>query len=855
MPLLERRGGDRHAPRRVRKLRRPTDDWFKGVVSYKGKIQISDEKREVKGTFQMNNRKDQMERELEYQINYEKGFEVVNWQLLPETFKLTLTDFKEKKVLNYTLNRMRATEHFDVANIFGNIIPLETTENNCVPETLAKVFPKLAKQKSNPLEKLKEANTEEIMAFCKEHGIRAIAYNIHNQVIAQNIPITDNKKYATLVYLCYNNHMYLIKNRYLTEKPDAKQTHSLSQNELNEYFKTLIRNRIVPKNIQMDGDDVSSFQHDSIIYYHNEDYDDCLHIVKALMFEDRLAHNIKLNSIMRIIEPIFTSNSALSFLPIRHNKPAFYYNITPNPARELTTIDKNKAYSYALKQLPYLLSTDYRTYECIKTTKFDDEYALYVAEPTTPNILMPKRDIYAGSTIKYCLGKFPFTIHEKLVCKKNENHFSLIVETLMNINPDIAKKIICRTIGSFQSEPKADGITNIIVNEDERNPKHKCIEIEDNIYVEQVPNTNVKSLYNRKPIAIQVKDAMNIMLYEKMEELHLKDEDIVQIRTDAITFYSTHQPIELSTDISGWKSAPYKQSKGSIYDTSYPFDSFFQKGFNKKCVLYTGYAGNGKSYHIQHHQDLTDALILSSKHSAIRQHRERNLKAEVIQKFTANQFHDIPQENTIIVEEVGILDRKCWDFLFKCYMLNKTIICYGDFNQLLPVEEKWSFNRPQFIDFMFATQERMLNNYRNHFTNEYYESLIHGDKEYLRQELQKYSTKTPQEAEVIIAYRNTIVEKYNALIMETTTDTNPPMICNNNDLREKHIYNNFLMKRNEIEEDDLKHFSLAYSRTLYNLQGDSVSSFYVAPEDMDWFLNGRMAYTLISRLKNKHTST
>jgi hypothetical protein len=46
-----------------------------------------------------------------------------------------------------------------------------------------------------------------------------------------------------------------------------------------------------------------------------------------------------------------------------------------------------------------------------------------------------------------------------------------------------------------------------------------------------------------------------------------------------------------------------------------------------------------------------------------------------------------------------------------------------------------------------------------------------------------------------------------------------------------------------------KHWKLAYARTLYNIQGDDTASFYMAPEDIKWFTNPRMAYTLISRLR------
>jgi len=56
-----------------------------------------------------------------------------------------------------------------------------------------------------------------------------------------------------------------------------------------------------------------------------------------------------------------------------------------------------------------------------------------------------------------------------------------------------------------------------------------------------------------------------------------------------------------------------------------------------------------------------------------------------------------------------------------------------------------------------------------------------------------------------------------------------------------------------IDEEDFEitdHFRPAYARTLYNLQGDQVKSYYIAPEDIDYFTKPREAYTIVSRIQN-----
>jgi len=421
----------------------------------------------------------------------------------------------------------------------------------------------------------------------------------------------------------------------------------------------------------------------------------------------------------------------------------------------------------------------------------------------------------------------------------------------------------------FQKEPSVEGEKVEIVNEENREINTYNFEIGNGYYAQILPEPKIKNLYNQKPIAIQVKDGANILLFEKMEELKLTDDDVVQINTDSITFYSKpNLDLKLSNSFNDWRKGEYNNKiTTTIYDNSPPFRTF-KTFIRNDNTLITGYAGNGKSYHIQNKMDLTDSIILSSKHSAIRQHKEKGLKAEVIQKycsFMKNQPTIFPNEKHIIVEECGILTRDQFDYLHKCVLLGKKLTLFGDFNQLLPVNEIYTFNRPLYINMIFKNQTPKLENHRNHFTQEYYDSLINStDKEYLKQEILKYSTKTPEEADVIIAYRgattNTttnIVDKYNNYMLnyhnKKITDPDVPVMCITNDLRKKGMFNNFLFKSQEIDPEiltDEKYFRPAYARTLYNMQGDDCKSYYVAPEDIDWFLNPRMAYTLISRIKN-----
>ena len=109
------------------------------------------------------------------------------------------------------------------------------------------------------------------------------------------------------------------------------------------------------------------------------------------------------------------------------------------------------------------------------------------------------------------------------------------------------------------------------------------------------------------------------------------------------------------------------------------------------------------------------------------------------------------------------------------------------------------------------------------------------------------------------------------------TDIGARIMCKTNDLKKFNIYNNydFVVKEGNKETITLLHekiglikiptelikdnFDFSYARTIYNLQGATIGSYYFSPEDHE-YINPRMAYTIISRLRlgkgnREHTET
>ena len=789
------------------------------------------------------------------------------WELIPDGTTINITQNRITREFDYVNNRMRDTTPFNLSvNIFRNLIEIEPTDENCVKTYLRKAYPDISKQKKDPIGNLGTADgvsTEELKEFCSKYHIKMLAYDIHKKVIASFIPAKFSKKFKSLIYLYYGNHIYPIENKYLETKTPQELVHQhiSDPQTLHEKFCELISQHILPSDIHADNTEISSFIHDNTHYFYNDEYEDCLTILKAFGIEDKIVPYIRLTTVMNYIETIYTQckiSPYLSFFPIEHIKSPFYYNVKPD-GRPTTTIDKNKAYSHAYQNLPYLLTVDYRTSPIQDNPSHIDEYSLYVATPKTPNILMPKQDIYSGQHLLFCKQKFSFTIQERINCRKSANIYKDIIQDLSERIPEyLFKKIMNKTIGSYAQSPKKIQNSDVsLVNKDDRNPNRHNIPY-GQYYLEISPDHHIRHIYNRRPIAIQIKDRATQTIYNKMVELKLRDEDIIQIKTDSITFYTTSVPLKLGKTIKDWKLETYKPSDVSIYDYDPPTITMKQKLQNENTII-TGYAGNGKSHYIQNSLDLTNSIILASKHSALTQHRTKNLNAQVIQAYEYSGT--IPTEHHIIVEEVGILSRPQWDILFRCFLLGKKLTVLGDYRQLLPVGESASFSSPAFLSWMFNTQTEMNTNWRNTFSTEYYDSLIKStDPNYLKQEIMKHSTKNPEDAEVIIAYRNKTVDQYNAYMLNylnKTLDDDVPMIATTNDLRKYEIYNQYQFTTTEIrtmiDEEDFEitdHFRPAYARTLYNLQGDQVKSYYIAPEDIDYFTKPREAYTIVSRIQN-----
>ena len=211
--------------------------------------------------------------------------------------------------------------------------------------------------------------------------------------------------------------------------------------------------------------------------------------------------------------------------------------------------------------------------------------------------------------------------------------------------------------------------------------------------------------------------------------------------------------------------------------------------------------------------------------------------------------------------------------LYKCKLMGKIIIGYGDFKQLIPVDKFKIKNH--FLKFFFTEIVEMTTNHRNDFTKDYYDTLINAtDIKYCINEINKHSEKSYKDADIIITYTNKTRMEYNEKMAKhlgftDKKDIGVKCILLSNELRDMEIYNKYdftviandgefitindELKDYKIQIDDYEEFfDYAYCRTIYSIQGESIPKYYWTNTTTDnKYLTGIVAYTIISRKKTK----
>ena len=788
-------------------------------------------------------------------------------------------------------------------------------EDSCVVSFIGTKFPKLY-WKIKKLEDEGDITFNKFCIFLDENDIGYYFYDERNKIIRKKLVYTKGLIHC----IVYNNHIYPIRGEKLIKtKPKNIKLIDNGDEKLNE----LLENNIVPFRLKID--EIKADENNNVItelnivsfcdkktkYICNQQYNKCINTIKKI-FNDcninetllkKIPDNISTISIPDFILKHFKSESYVSYLPEKYQfiKKPYDYRTTKeiDTTREIITIDKNKSYPYCLANLPFLIKFDFRkdavhkVKKDIPYNKIVDHY-IYICEPKESTILMPDTSHYSGYHVKLCLNEdIDFVVHEYWECEAVYNPFNILINSMYkNMEPKDFKLSANIMIGKFERCINYDVdyyYTHIADKENEGLYEGFTRELGDHTLFFK-DKENITNIRDCIPIAMQIKDKSREILFNKINELNIKD--VIQIKTDSISYYGNKYPKNLDpNDFNGWKKSDFKElpmitsiMEKKTYIPTVRNLNHIQSGYGKVPIriLHNKYAGAGKTHYIINEliprleREGKTYIVLTPTHQTLAEYISLGINCKIMQRYHLVRTQDLPTEDYIIIDEIGIVDSKAHDTLEKLRYLEKDYECFGDFNQMLAPMETKPLNQKHYLRYMFNEIDNEYTNYRNNFTTEYYDSLINStDQDYLINEVNKYSCDYPEEADCIICFRTEKADKfqtrdhYNNLIMGGTSinTEKTKIICINNKLLEQYnIYNHMILevvkdngevlklkdennKKYKLQSKEIKHFRPAYCLNCYEVQGMSLNSYYWAPED-DKFLTPRMAYTIISRLKN-----
>ncbi len=722
----------------------------------------------------------------------------------------------------------------------------------------------------------------ELIKYCNDK-IHLVVYSIKGNIIYDN---NLDVKYK-ICFIDYAGHCYPLINGKLSKKKYS-DVEKVEYCNINKKIVECYEQCKFPYNITTQSFDketiINSFICDGIKYINsNSKHKKVVEILQTMCIDEEVKNpKVSLSAVFEILEKQNNINVE-SYFPVSFSKSQLEYKTNKKiDSKRVVSIDNNKCYSSCLSSLEYIISVDYRT-ATIKKEKEITEivgHYLYVAEPIDnrdlkDNILMWQKNIYSGDFIIYCKEQgLNIAVYEEISTTKHINKYGGMIKDIYNFVDEKDAKTICNiSIGKFKKETEVIDINEVIgifKNDELKVYEGNRYKIDDNysLLIDVCKRKTVKNIYNKAPINIQIKDESRKRIYDKIQELKINVDDIVQIKTDSISYYGK-LPV-VSNEFGKWKENKFEEM-GNVEFRSNDYCTFEIEA-NNNNKLFNCNAGWGKTYDIIHEvtKKYKDSIVITPSHKTCEAYRKENINCNVIQAYIYQ--NKIPKEDVIIIDEIGLFSKNAHDIIIKCFELGKKIIAYGDFNQLPPTDCESDikyYNSLQYINMMFGNQEIYFKNMRNNFTEEYYKSLIDETINYI-DEIKKYNCKKYYDADIILTYTKVKRDEYNDKMMKRNklklNSIGCKVICKTNALKYKNIYNgfNFIITNNEsggitldskiniTKKQLFNNFIPYYASTLYSFQGQDIKSFYYPIDDKKelYFIgSGKTAYTLISRLK------
>ena len=634
--------------------------------------------------------------------------------------------------------------------------------------------------------------------------------------------------------LVHNNHVEPISGYRLRRRKIKLNGCVLEKNCLNEMIRLYKTKKIHPAKVTMDIDCskllIKSYVIGNKRHVHDESrehpaIDD---ILKSFNIDNSDGHVKTISQMMYEIESGRTTVCPNSFLPNFKQFSVSPYNYTNSNDMNydnIRKIDKNLSYGHALYSLPYLIFTDWRTYKVCDYNEGDDivEKYLYFVKISKSSILLPHSGLYEGYHLKYTLSEYnnemksTVQIVQYLETDVCINHYKTIISRILQLidsgmldthftdsevdihlqKKEFVKSLLVRMIGKFEyqnhNKTKYE-YKGIYTKEFAKSITGKYYDIPDeDLCIGYNILPIVPNVYSRLPISNQVKNMSRRVLYEKMKEMDLSTNDIIQIKTDSIKYVTcfkqisdlidTTKPYKLEDYMRCWKT----ETVSEIEDDWGTNTKLCDKLWNDKPLLPVNisectqklikrYAGAGKTYYVK---NIVSSLngksykIFTPTHQSLKGYKDLGFNCDVIQTIKYSRI--LPEEDLIIIDEFGMCDSSAHDLVMALKIKNKEYICLGDFNQLRPTDEYIKrYDMDHYIAFLFNTVDSTYTNFRNTFTKQYYDSLIKStevsnpltnEPTYCVREVHKYSTRYPEDAEFILCYRIRTARCYNTYML------------------------------------------------------------------------------------------
>lgn len=787
-------------------------------------------------------------------------------------------------------------------------------EDSCAVKFLCSKYPKCYWELKK-LETMHGIKFGDFQLFCDEYEIPYVFRDCKGKLIAENLFENKFDRKVTLTGVYYCDHIYPYVGGYILKKtPNSKISNVLIESGREKMIELLDKKEI-PRCIKVWGStdklEIISMVHKKNRYIQNPDYEKCKKYLTAMGYEMYLKDTTRVTDIPKILEKIFNIEKKSSFFPHKSEYKTCALNYRKNRYKDyigddIHTWDKNKSFLSALKSLEKCLYFDLRTDEFLthKPKKFEvesiEKHHLYWCTPNFFSAHIPETAFYEGKDlIEFLKLGIPFSVRAELCTTSGPNYWQKIIDLMhKHMHNDDFKAAGNIIIGCFERRYKIKTkcvFDSILKGNDIKMRSGFKTELGDHTLCFNTKK-EIVGVRDNFPIAVQLKNAARMEIVRFIERNNIPHKNILAICTDSITWYGKDTVTDKSDpkDISGWKKIKVDIQK--LADFGEPMDERKHIKFKEipgsnlsTRVLYDQYAGGGKTYYITNvliprlvKRGLS-YLVLTPSHKTLQEYKKLGLVCEIIQYFHYVD-KNIPIYDYYIIDEIGMMDLKCHDILYKIYMTGKPYACFGDFKQLLPFDKK-ECNQEKYLQFMFNKINKDWTNYRNNFTKEYYDSLLqrpvyrskYKHSEFLIREVKRNSVSIDG-AELIICYTHETRNKYNDIMLKKLGlepfGEGTKVISMTNKMIDHGIYNRkelivhkcFLDHKILIDDfgkkynvpnsrfrQDIKkpYFSLGYCINIHQVQGMTVKSYHWCEED-DIFINERIAYTIISRLFEKN---